>query len=92
MALAASGSISAGLQLFTMPYLLRRFDHARMYNVCMAIFPYVYLLLPLLNLVARTGIEEVNGVETITAGTKALLWLGIGIILSLARIACLAFS
>jgi hypothetical protein len=91
--LATSGAIAAGLQLFFMPYLLRRFDHAKMYNTCVAIYPYVYLLLPLLNIVARQGtVVGDDGVEGVTPGTKALLWLGIAILLGMARIACLAFS
>ncbi|KIP09075.1 hypothetical protein PHLGIDRAFT_103288 [Phlebiopsis gigantea 11061_1 CR5-6] len=77
LALAASGAISIGLQLFFMPYLLRRFDHAKMYNFCMAIFPYVFLFLPCLNFIARRG---------------AALWVAIGCLLGLVRIASLAFS
>lgn len=76
-----------------MPYLLRRFDHARMYNTCVAIFPYVYLCLPLLNLVARRGaVVGEDGAVSVDARTKALLWVGIGILLGMARTACLAFS
>ena len=76
-----------------MPYLLRRFDHAKMYNTCVAIYPYVYLLLPLLNVIARRGVVvSEDGVERVDPGTKTLLWLGIAILLGMARIACLAFS
>lgn len=76
-----------------MPYLLRRFDHAKMYNTCVAIFPYAYLLLPTLNLIARSGaVPGADGVLGVTPGTKALLWLGIAALLGLTRIACLAFS
>lgn len=86
-----------------MPYLLRRFNHAKMYNNCMSIYPYVYAFLPALNVIARWGavVEEVAGAEEgtvvsavvgVTPGTKALLWCGIGVLLGMARIACLAFS
>ncbi|KAI0094018.1 MFS general substrate transporter [Irpex rosettiformis] len=111
LALATSGAISAGLQLFFMPYLLRRFDHAKMYNTCMGIWPYTYALLPGLNVIARwgavvgkvplpiagDGVEGLNvgGVSAIvgvTPGTKALLWVGIGVLLCMARVACLGFS
>ena len=89
--LAISGAAAGGLQLFFMPYLLRRFDHAKMYNFCMAIWPYCYVLLPGLNLIARMGVvDEATG--QIDPSTKALLWIGIGGILLLARSACLAFS
>ena len=102
-ALATSGAIAAALQLFFMPYLLRRFDHAKMYNTCVGIYPYAYAFLPALNIIARWGavVEEVPGVEEgtlvsaivdVTPGTKALLWCGIGVLLAMARTACLAFS
>lgn len=108
LALATSGSISAGLQLFFMPYLLRRFDHAKMYNTCMGIWPYVYALLPGLNVIARWGavvgevsvpgsaeglhVGGVSAIVGVTPGTKALLWVGIGVLLTMARVACLGFS
>ncbi|KAI0811272.1 MFS general substrate transporter [Irpex lacteus] len=97
LALATSGSISAGLQLFFMPYLLRRFDHAKMYNTCMGIWPYVYALLPGLNVIARWGavglhVGGVTAIVGVTPGTKALLWVGIGVLLTMARVACLGFS
>ena len=88
--LAISGAASGGLQLFFMPYLLRRFDHAKMYNFCMAIWPYCYVFLPGLNLIARMGRLDEAGLVDPT--TKALLWIGIGFILLLARSAGLAFS
>ncbi|GJE90858.1 MFS general substrate transporter [Phanerochaete sordida] len=92
-ALASSGLIAAGLQVFFMPYLLRRFDHAKMYNTCVGIFPWVFLLLPLLNLVARRGaVLGADGVESVTPATKAALWAGIALLLALARSAALAFS
>ncbi|KAI0079970.1 MFS general substrate transporter [Panus rudis PR-1116 ss-1] len=94
--LATSGVASACLQLFFMPYLLRRFDHAKMYNFCMGIWPYCYVLLPGLNLIARSGLDlqatDVTLSARVDPATKALLWVGIGIILTLARSAGLAFS
>ncbi len=92
LALATSGAISAGLQLFFMPYLLRRFDHAKMYNSCMSIWPYCYVLLPGLNIIARMGLIEVDGVLGVHPATKAILWAGISVLLLMARVACLAFS
>ncbi|THH33951.1 hypothetical protein EUX98_g221 [Antrodiella citrinella] len=88
--LAISGSASGCLQLFFMPYLLRRFDPAKMYNLCMAIWPYCYIFLPGLNLIAKSGtIDEAGQVDP---ATKAFLWMGIGGVLLLARSAGLSFS
>lgn len=76
-----------------MPYLLRRFDHAKMYNICMAVWPYAYVLLPGLNVIARMGAVDVGeGVLGVAGPTKALLWVGIYALLLMARCACLAFS
>lgn len=91
--MATSGTISASLQLFFMPHLLRRFDHAKMYNTCIAIFPYCFILLPSLNIIAQWGaVVGEDGTVGVTPGTKALLWVGIGCLLTMARTACLAFS
>ncbi|OBZ75636.1 hypothetical protein A0H81_04450 [Grifola frondosa] len=88
--LATSGAIAACLQLFCMPYLLRRFDHAKMYNFCMSLWPYCFVLLPGLNLIARTGVDEATG--ALRPATQAMVWLGIACLLTVTRIACLAFS
>lgn len=74
-----------------MPYLLRRFDHAKMYNFCMAIWPYCYVLLPGLNILARLGTAE-STPNVIDPATKSLVWIGIGVLLTMARSAGLAFS
>ncbi|PCH38263.1 MFS general substrate transporter [Wolfiporia cocos MD-104 SS10] len=89
-ALAISGVVSVLLQLFCMPYLLRRFDHARTYNTCMAIWPFCYALMPGLNLIARGGLDPETGAPTPAA--RAFIWMGIAGLLMLARTACLAYS
>ncbi|EMD38498.1 hypothetical protein CERSUDRAFT_113677 [Gelatoporia subvermispora B] len=88
--LAISGMVSVCLQLFFMPYLLRRFDHAKMYNFCMGLWPFCFVLLPGLNLIARTGLDEMTG--QIMPATKILVWIGIAALLAISRTACLAFS
>ncbi|KAI0797879.1 MFS general substrate transporter [Abortiporus biennis] len=89
--LATSGAVSGGLQLFFMPFLLRRFDHAKMYNFCMAIWPYCYLILPGINILARMGtIDETTG--NLDPFTRFWVWVCIAIALTLARSAGLSFS
>lgn len=85
-----SGVASVLLQLLFMPYLLKRFDHARMYNVFMAIWPFCYVLMPGLNVIARAGLDEATGEVSDTA--KAFIWMGIAGLLLTARTACLAYS
>ena len=74
-----------------MPYLLRRFDHAHMYNFCMGLWPFCFVLLPGLNFIARAGALDVD-TGSLAPSTSALLWLGISAILCFARTAALAFS
>ncbi|RDX56894.1 MFS general substrate transporter [Lentinus brumalis] len=90
-ALSISGGISIFLQLCCMPFLLRRFDHARMYNVCMGIWPFCFVLLPGLNILARMGAVDAATGELAPA-TQAVVWMGIGVIMLLSRCAALAFS
>ncbi|KAG1819574.1 major facilitator superfamily domain-containing protein [Suillus subaureus] len=88
--LAIAGAIGATIQLCIMSYLLRTFDSAKMYSFCMGIWPYTFLVLPLLNLIARAGLDETTG-ELGTA-TVALLWVGIAFVLMLTKIASLAYT
>ena len=74
-----------------MPFLLRRFDHARMYNFCMGLWPFCFVLLPGLNLLARAGALDAQ-TGALDPATHAFIWLGIGVILFLSRVAALSFS
>jgi hypothetical protein len=60
----------------------------------MKLWPVGYLALPLLNVLARAGLE-VNGhtgVETLKPDYAAAVWIGIGVCLAITRMANLAFS
>jgi hypothetical protein len=73
-----------------MPTLLRAIDIVKMYNFCMGIWPFTYIALPLLNFIARSGLDEATG--QINAPTMSMLWIGIGIVLAGSRVGCLAYS
>ncbi|KAJ8592806.1 MFS general substrate transporter [Rhizopogon salebrosus TDB-379] len=88
--LATSGVIAALIQLCIMSYLLRTFDPAKMYNFCMSLWPYTFLFLPFLNLIARAGLDETTG--ELGVNTVALLWVGIAFILLLCKVAGLSYS
>ncbi|KAK7693337.1 hypothetical protein QCA50_002905 [Cerrena zonata] len=75
-----------------MPYLLSRFDHAKMYNFCMGIWPYCFVLLPGLNLIAQSGLMMDADGAIVNVHARTFVWIGIGIVLALARSACLAYS
>ncbi|KAH9951314.1 MFS general substrate transporter [Amylocystis lapponica] len=87
--LAMSGVISVLLQLFLMPKLLRTVDHAYMYNFCMSLWPYCYVILPGINLLAQTGVDESG---QMFPATRAMVWVCIAFVLSIAKGAGLAFS
>ena len=79
-----------------MPTLLSRCDHIRVYNGCMALWPYAFFLLPLLNIIARTGFPNQSGsdlvLEDADGRVQAMVWCGIAALLSITRVACVAFS
>ncbi|KAF9483848.1 major facilitator superfamily multidrug-resistance, DHA1 sub-family [Pholiota conissans] len=90
LALSASGFIAAVLQVVFMPTILRRVNHAVMYHFCMKIWPFTFLFLPLLNIIARHGVISETG--KLDSFTTSLLWCGIWSILCMARVAFLAYS
>ncbi|KAI0273789.1 MFS general substrate transporter [Gloeopeniophorella convolvens] len=98
--LAIAGVISCALQIFVTPVLIARCDHVRAYNRCMSLWPYCFLALPLLNVVARTGFSEMSGQAELgpllladaDRNVQALVWCGIAALLALSKTACLAFG
>lgn len=73
-----------------MPYLIRTFNHAKMYNLCFWMFPFVFPLLALLNVIARAGYDGNSG--KLSAHASAAIWVGVALILAMSRIAGLAFG
>ncbi|KAK7049264.1 hypothetical protein VNI00_005865 [Paramarasmius palmivorus] len=88
--LASAGAVSALMQLFFMPTILRRYKLAAIYNFCVAFWPVVFAALPVLNVIARYGLNA-DGTELDTHSTS-LLWVGVIVILATSRVACLAYS
>jgi MFS family permease len=88
--LATAGAIGAIIQLCIMSYLLRTFDYAKMYSFCIGVWPFAFLILPILNLIARAGLDKTTGELGTT--TVASLWVGIAFVLMLSKVACLAYS
>ncbi|KAJ7669124.1 major facilitator superfamily domain-containing protein [Mycena rosella] len=84
-AMAMSSGSFAALQLLVMPILMRRFDPLKMYLVYMGLWPLTFLLLPLLNVIARMGGDNPS------SKIKAFLWLGIALVVLCWRVACLAY-
>lgn len=78
------------MQVFFMPTLLRRFEAARIYNFSVSAWPITFLLLPLLNIIARHGLDESTG--QLGTRSNAGLWVGLVVVLALSRIGCIGFS
>lgn len=73
-----------------MSYLLRTFDCAMMYNLCMGVWPYTFMALPILNVIARYGSNGETG--QLDSYITATLWIGIAMVLALARIGGVAYT
>ncbi|KAF8503783.1 MFS general substrate transporter [Russula emetica] len=98
--LAIAGFISCVIQVFVTPILLTRCDHVRAYNRCIGLWPYCFLALPFLNMVARVGLpmmdhqvrEEALHLTDVDRRVQAVVWCGIAALLALSRLGCLAFA
>ncbi|KAF8275256.1 major facilitator superfamily domain-containing protein [Lactarius quietus] len=53
--LAISGFVACIIQLFVTPVLIARCDHIRAYNRCMSLWPFCFLMLPLLNMLGSVA-------------------------------------
>ncbi|KAJ3980440.1 major facilitator superfamily domain-containing protein [Lentinula detonsa] len=101
-ALAFTGLVAGLTQLFLMPIFLRRFEAAKIYSVCMAVWPLVFLVLPCLNIIARYGshygLDGADGLDRVSGElgqlgnhTKAILWVGVFVALTLSRVGGIAY-
>jgi hypothetical protein len=57
----------------------------------MSIWPYTFLAMPFLNIIAWCGLDEPTGSIASPTAT-AILWTGIAIVLVMSRIGCLGYS
>ena len=87
--LAISSFMALALQLLAVPYLLRTLGPSRLYVFCMGMWPFAYLFLPFLNVIARGKFTADGNLNPSAVG---ILWIGIAFIHLLARISTLAYS
>ncbi|KAF8551948.1 MFS general substrate transporter [Imleria badia] len=88
---ASAGTLAVFLRFFAMPYILRRFDYAKTYNVCMYIWPVAFGLLPFLNVFARAYPPSSSDAVSVSA-SSALIWTGLLILLALSKIGAIPHS
>lgn len=89
-ALALSGLGAALLSALIMPKVLVRFDHSKLYHFGMRLWAIPFLVLPLLNFIAKKGLRP--GMVNPDELTTIKLWIGVALLLALARIAFIGFS
>ena len=82
--------IAFSLQLLLMPFVMRTYDHGKAYTACMCMFPCIFMLLPLMNPIARGGVDEVTGL--LDTNTTAIIWALICLMLGMSRLANMAYS
>jgi hypothetical protein len=87
--MACSGVIAVFFQLFV-GILLKKFDHAWLYRTFLCAYPFAFLGIPILNLIAQNGLDEATGI--ICPRNKALIWVGIMLVLAIARVGSLAYG
>lgn len=88
--LAISGATLAVLYLLVVPWLLRTFSVDMMYKRCLGIYPFLFASLPMLNYVARMGVDEMG--VLVAPWVKYVVWGGVIVVLMMSRIAMLAFG
>jgi len=88
------GIFSAIMLPFGFPPIQRRYGTRKMYYTLMYFWVAVYLTLPILNVIARLLVQPVgeDGVERLSPMGDNILWLGIGTVVILTRIASMMFS
>ncbi|QRV90136.1 major facilitator superfamily transporter [Ceratobasidium sp. AG-Ba] len=88
--LATSGGISFALQILALPYLLRRFQPAKIFRICMVAWPICFAIPPVLNIIAR--ISSDNGAHEIGQEATAAIWIGIWFAQVLSKFACMSYA
>ncbi|KAG8214321.1 major facilitator superfamily domain-containing protein [Butyriboletus roseoflavus] len=98
--LAFAGTFAVLLRLVAMPYILRRFDYATIYNTCMYLWPITFAFLPLFNALApvQSEISPMIGtgtgmmMTTTATASEAGIWIGLALVLALSKVAAIPYS
>ncbi|KAJ7197169.1 major facilitator superfamily domain-containing protein [Mycena pura] len=89
-ALALNGCILTIFLLFLMPFLLRTYNPALLYNTSMRMWPITFICIPFLNLIVRSRYDKSTG--RVDTSTSVILWICIALVLVCSRTAALAYS
>ncbi|KAF9058552.1 major facilitator superfamily domain-containing protein [Rhodocollybia butyracea] len=88
--LSSSGLISAALQVFVMPILLKRVEASKLYNIAISAWPISFAALPILNIIARRGLVQATG--NLDLVSNIMLWATLVFIVAMSRIGGMAYS
>ncbi|KAF8551949.1 MFS general substrate transporter [Imleria badia] len=89
---ASAGTLAVFLRFFAMPYILRRFDYAKTYNVCMYIWPVAFGLLPFLNVFACAYPPSSSDAVSVSGSSVVIIWTGLLTLLALSKIGAIPHS
>lgn len=73
-----------------MPFILKRIEAAKAYNIFVSVWPLVFASLPVLNIIARYGLDEETGNSSLYS--KVILWTGLLFVLALSKVGYLAYG
>lgn len=80
------GLVSIGLKA-ALPIFLRRYDALNVFRFTLLTWPFTFVIMPFLNILARA-----EGAEDRSARAEAVLWVAVGFMLFMSRLGTLAFS
>jgi hypothetical protein len=90
-ALTSAGIMGTLLSVLVMPWVLKRWSPATVYQIVMACWPVSFAILPSLNHLARLNMGEFVG-EEVRQRNLSLIWIGIMLSLAASKIACVAYG
>ncbi|KAF9061696.1 major facilitator superfamily domain-containing protein [Rhodocollybia butyracea] len=88
--LSSSGLISAAMQVFVMPILLKRVEASKLYNIAISAWPISFATLPILNIIARRGLVQATG--NLDLISDIMLWATLVFVVAMSRIGGMAYS
>ncbi|KAF9061693.1 hypothetical protein BDP27DRAFT_1337714 [Rhodocollybia butyracea] len=88
--LSSSGLISASMQVFVMPIILKRVEASKLYNISISAYPIVFATLPVLNVIARGGAEQEIG--NLGLVSNIMLWGTLTFIIAASKVGGMAYS
>ncbi|KAF9061697.1 major facilitator superfamily domain-containing protein [Rhodocollybia butyracea] len=88
--LSYAGLISAAMQVFIMPVLLKRVEASKLYNIAISAWPISFAFLPILNFIARRGLGQATGNLDLVSGI--MLWAILVFVIAMSGIGGMAYS